>query len=570
MTDIFKYWLFRQFQESEQNQNQNKNSHFQNRSANKWKWSTLEHNGVLFPPEWEQHNIPILYNGNKIQLNKEAEEFATAYAKYWESPYKEDKVFNKNFWKGWKKMLDDSTIENLESCDFSPIYNYLLGLKEIKLNLSKEEKLKIKEQKDNLIKHYKIAIVNDKEQSVGNFMIEPPGIFIGRGCHPKLGTIKKRILPKDIIINISKETKELIPYYLDDKNFILKKYENSKYKKIIHDRSVEWLASWPDPITGKTKYVMLGASSDFKSQSDIKKFDLARKLKKNIKRIRKTNEDNLKSNDIKLRQIGTALFFIDRLALRVGNEKGDDAADTVGVVSLRLEHVKLEDDNVVKLDFLGKDSIRYVNKIKVENIIYNNLKEFIRDKDKYDQIFDKIQPNDINKYLQSLMKDLTAKVFRTYNASNAFQKELTIVSNKILLLTFKDEKDKIKYLMDEFNKANAKVAKICNHQKNITKSFGLQMEKLENMIKEVTNKIKKSPDKDNKTLKVKLKKLKMKKLLKKELKNVSLGTSKVNYIDPRITVAFMKKHSIDFDKIFTKVLQEKFKWAFDIDENFRF
>ena len=37
---------------------------------------------------------------------------------------------------------------------------------------------------------------------VGNFRIEPPGIFLGRGCHPKAGKIKRRIYPEDITLNI--------------------------------------------------------------------------------------------------------------------------------------------------------------------------------------------------------------------------------------------------------------------------------------------------------------------------------------------------------------------------------
>ena len=44
------------------------------------------------------------------------------------------------------------------------------------------------------------------------------------------------------------------------------------------------------------------------------------------------------------------------------------------------------------------------------------------------------------------------------------------------------------------------------------------------------------------------------------MKNVSLGTSKVNYIDPRITISFMKKHEIEIDKLFTTALQDKFTW----------
>ncbi len=57
-----------------------------------------------------------------------------------------------------------------------------------------------------------------------------------------------------------------------------------------------------------------------------------------------------------VRQRATALHLIDKLALRCGNEKDtDEEADTVGCCSLRVEHIELKDDNVVKFDFLGKD-----------------------------------------------------------------------------------------------------------------------------------------------------------------------------------------------------------------------
>jgi DNA topoisomerase-1 len=37
---------------------------------------------------------------------------------------------------------------------------------------------------------------------VGNFRVEPPGLFRGRGEHPKMGLLKRRIYPRDITINI--------------------------------------------------------------------------------------------------------------------------------------------------------------------------------------------------------------------------------------------------------------------------------------------------------------------------------------------------------------------------------
>lgn len=66
-----------------------------------------------------------------------------------------------------------------------------------------------------------------------------------------------------------------------------------------------------------------------------------------------------------------SLFVVLKLALRAGNEKEEgETADTVGCCSLRVEHITLHDqldvsECVVEFDFLGKDSIRYYNKVPV-------------------------------------------------------------------------------------------------------------------------------------------------------------------------------------------------------------
>ena len=525
----------------------------------KKKWKTLEHNGVMFPPEYVKHNVPVVYHGEKIVLDKDAEEEATLYAKYIETDYIKNRLFNKNFWNDWKKTLgSDHIIKSLEDVDFSLIYDYILKKKEEKkLNEDDIDKQKKKQEEEK----YMYAIVDGQKQPVGNFRIEPKNIFLGRGCNPKLGKIKKRIYPEDIIINIGREAK--IPEPLP----------GHQWKDVIHDQTVEWLASYYDSITKKIKYVWLGAQSDLKAKGDINKFDLARKLKRKIKIIRSENEIAMRSDDALKKQIATALYFIDKFALRVGNEKGEDEADTVGVTSLRVEHVELSGNNNIKLDFLGKDSVRYNRTLQVDPIVYKNIGDFMDGKSKSDQLFDLINSNDINKYLQSFMKNLTAKVFRTYNASSLFQKELKKITIKY---SSYDNDDKINLLLDDFNKANAKVAMLCNHQKNINKSTNKQLEKLDEMIKNAKKRIsqakkakKKNPERIAKMESL-LKKLRAKKLLKIELKNISLGTSKINYIDPRITVAFLKKHNLPIDKIFSKTLQEKFKWAMDTDPDFVF
>ena len=90
------------------------------------------------------------------------------------------------------------------------------------------------------------------------------------------------------------------------------------------------------------------------------------------------------------RQRATTMYFIDQLALRAGNEKGEDEADTVGCCSLRCEHVTLEAPNVIIFDFLGKDSIRYYNRVKVEPQVFKNIRIFKENKDVDDSLFDRV------------------------------------------------------------------------------------------------------------------------------------------------------------------------------------
>lgn len=46
--------------------------------------------------------------------------------------------------------------------------------------------------------------MDNHRERIANFKIEPPGLFRGRGNHPKMGMLKRRIMPEDIIINCSK------------------------------------------------------------------------------------------------------------------------------------------------------------------------------------------------------------------------------------------------------------------------------------------------------------------------------------------------------------------------------
>ena len=65
--------------------------------------------------------------------------------------------------------------------------------------------------------------------------------------------------------------------------------------------------------------------------------------------------------------------------------------------------------------------MRYVNTVKVIPQVWENIKIFRKNKEADDDLFDKIDAQALNDYLKSQMEGLTAKVFRTYNASFTLQ-----------------------------------------------------------------------------------------------------------------------------------------------------
>ena len=74
------------------------------------KWETFHHNGVMFPPKYVPHNIPMMYKGQKVQLTNEQEEYATIFARYIDTEYYKGDKFKKNFWKDWKNILGKAHI----------------------------------------------------------------------------------------------------------------------------------------------------------------------------------------------------------------------------------------------------------------------------------------------------------------------------------------------------------------------------------------------------------------------------------------------------------------------------
>ena len=94
----------------------------------------------------------------------------------------------------------------------------------------------------------------------------------------------------------------------------------------------------------------------------------------------------------------------------------------------------------MEFDFLGKDSIRYNNSVPVEKRVYKNVQLFMDNKKGPDDLFDRLNTSILNEYLQGLMPGLTAKVFRTYNASITLQEQLNELTDENDSVTHKVRK----------------------------------------------------------------------------------------------------------------------------------
>ncbi|KAG9352670.1 hypothetical protein JZ751_021084 [Albula glossodonta] len=482
------------------------------------KWKFLEHKGPYFPPEYQPlpDNVKFYYNGEAVKLSPSAEEVATFFAKMLEHEYTTKDIFRKNFFKDWRKEMtleERMIITDLNKCDFGELFR-----------MHKDRV--IKEANQKIVEDFGYCTLDHHRERIGNFKIEPPGLFRGRGDHPKQGMLKKRIQPEDVIINCSKDS------------HIPEPPAGHKWKEVRHDNTVTWLASWTENVQGSFKYVMLNANSKLKGEKDWEKYEVARRLKGCVEQIRAQYKQDLKSKQMHIRQRAVALYFIDKLALRAGNEKEEgETADTVGCCSLRVEHITLHpeldgDRNVVEFDFLGKDCIRYYNKVPVTSRVFKNLKLFMNNKDGGDDLFDCLNTAMLNKYLTSLMPGLTAKVFRTYNASITLQDQLKELSNM---------SDNQAEKLLSYNRANRAVAILCNHQRAPPKTFEQSMANLQAKI-------------DSRKEQLSLAKTELKQA-KKEAKGSS---------DAKLQAC--KNMEVPLEKIYNKTQRDKFAWAIDMTE----
>ena len=245
---------------------------------------------------------------------------AVAWAKKVGTPYVEDKVFAKNFHKDFSEKLGIKVKPG--DVDFQEIVALVEEEREYKKNLPREEKKRLaaerKEAREANKEKYGYAFVEGEKMELANYVAEPSSIFMGRGQHPMRGSWKEGPHKEDIILNLSPDAPR----------------PEGNWNEIVWEPEAIWIARWQDKLSGKMKYVWFSDSCSFKQQKEIEKFDKAVEFREKLPQVKRHISKNLESDDLKRRKIATVCFLIDKLKIRVGDEKDPDEADTVGASTL--------------------------------------------------------------------------------------------------------------------------------------------------------------------------------------------------------------------------------------------
>ncbi|MFC1487127.1 DNA topoisomerase I [Thermoproteota archaeon] len=421
----------------------------------------LHHNGVLVPARYEGRNLTVKIKGKQTRLTIDQEEMAVAWAKKTGTPYVEDKVFAKNFHKDFSEKLGIKVKSG--DVDFSEIIALVQKEREEKKNLPKDEKKRLAAERKVVREAHKekygYAFVENERMELANYVAEPSSIFMGRGQHPMRGSWKQGPSKEDIILNLSDDAPR----------------PKGNWKEIVWEPETIWIARWQDKLSGKIKYVWFSDSCSFKQKKEIEKFDKAAEFRLKLPKVKRHILNNLESDKLKRRKTATVCFLIDKLKIRVGDEKDPDEADTVGASTLRKEHIKINGDGSVSFNFLGKDSVPHIFTTKLPYTVIKNLEEFSSNTES--ALFDGVRSSHVSEFLDEVMTGLSAKVFRTLYASNAVKTKL--------------DKTPIKPEAQEYIKkyvatmANLEAAKVCNHKRTISKTWKASLEKKKDRLKDI-------------------------------------------------------------------------------------
>lgn len=449
--------------------------------------------------------------------------------------------FLTNFWNDWVTLLPrGSPITSLDGCDFSGL---LLAAKK-QAQRKKERK---NERTTDTHRPVVVAIVDGEPQPVcGGGTVEAGSVFMGHGgMHPMAGRIKHRVRATDVTLNLGEGAK--VP--------------PGAWAAIVHDPFVDWLACWRDPLLGVVKYVRLSPAAESEQSTTKAKFDRARAFHAALSGIvaRNVQPDLVSVDDPKRRQLATCFWLLVRTALRVGTHSH---TNVVGLTTLTTGHVRLlNNGNLLSFDFLGKDNVLFRRSVVIDNPdVLRNLRELLRPaRAPAHPVFRLVSSTDLNEYLGRMMRGLTAKDVRTAMASAEFEAAIERMYGRRRQGPWVDGPN---WAALALLVANIRVAFLCNHR-TLTRDIdryadSTLAEEIDELEASVVHRVS-----DPKVLTRRARTM-------VRQGHLALGTSRANYIDPRITVSFAARAGMPAGLALPGAsLSAKFAWAADEGHEFR-
>jgi DNA topoisomerase IB len=514
---------------------------------------------VALPPPFEDlsraKGVPVIWKGRAISLkaSPEAEFFISEFVRrggLTRIPSSSGKLsaslFGSKsaadaFWKDWKALLPSGCpIASLEELDVSNVIRSIASKQPVRNGPSKAPK-----------NPYEFARVNGRLQPVAPSSVDRPGIFFGRSDDVKAtlnGRIRRRIVAEDVTINLSENARvPSVPVGC-----------GKKWKEVVHDPEVDWIASWRDPVTEVMKYSRLATASESEQIGTREKYDLAKKMNAMTPVLRKRIAAAMGSSDRKRRQLGAVLWLVDRLALRVGSGNAESAkkAGAHGVATLMVKHVKVIDRHTIYLSFPGKDCVTYDRTIPgVPSELVHIITESSRRKDAEDALFESVDSNDAASAIDSVVSGATAKVLRTARASELF-------GNTLDSMKVSDTQAAKLLLLFAFTRA----AILLNHRKAAPKRRSKKDKSVElggGDLAELDRKVD-ALMKDFEHVENKQDLSRIGKKLREDVvrsANLSLATARGSYLDPRIVFEFGRKNGLTEQESGGATFAKKFPWA---------
>lgn len=468
-----------------------------------------------------------------------------------DTDYMKDPVFISNFLIDFKKELGVINLK-LEDIDWSEIQKHIELVKTKTEGMSKEEKKQVlvlkKSLREKLKETYGYATLDGEKVEVAGWIAEPASIFMSRGANPNRGKWKRAILKSDIVLNTSDST------------------GLEGWKKIVWEPSSMWVAKWISPLDDKEKYVWVSASSKLRQDKDMKKWEKAETLEEKMPELTTFILDNLTSKDMERRKLATAVYLIRYLGIRIGDEKIEGERGTVGCTTLRSKNLSIIGNNL-KIDFIGKDCVRFTNDILLPEKVLINLKNLIS-KAGEGYVFEGLNSSNISSFLQEKIPHISAKTFRTFLASETFKKSRKIYA--VLIEGKGEAKGRLR-----FKFINLEVAKKLNHKRKLPKNWKEMILRKEERAKKLSGKYdalieeyKITPDRQDGKLNEKLNRAydawnnaQQDLEFSKTSADFNLGTSLGAYISPKLVVSFCKEEDVPIEKVYSTVLLSKYKWS---------